>query len=137
MNLFTYGTLMFPEVWERIAIGEFPAQEASLPGYAIFRVRDALYPGIVQSDNGSIVTGKIYEGIDEDTLYELDTYESSFYERIVVRAKGINGDDLDCYAYVVPSSRREMLTCEPWDAEHFSRNLLHAYLNGEISNALE
>ena len=137
MNLFTYGTLMFPEVWERIAIGEFPAQKGTLAGYSVYRVRDALYPGIILSDNGAIVSGKIYQGLDDDTLYELDTYESSFYERIIVQARTAEGASLDCYAYVVPQSRRDLLTDEPWDAEHFSQNLLHAYLNGEISNALE
>ena len=57
MKLFTYGTLMFPEVWERISIGPFPSRPATLRGYSIFRVRDALYPGILRSKNGAVVNG--------------------------------------------------------------------------------
>ena len=49
MNLFTYGTLMFPEVWQRIGVGDFSSIPATLPGFAIFRVRDAVFPGIVRA----------------------------------------------------------------------------------------
>lgn len=130
MNLFTYGTLMFPEVWKRIAIGEFPARSATLLGYAAYRVRDALYPGIVRSGNGSFVEGLLYEGLDEDTLFELDTYESSFYERILVVVKTEDGVEHECHAYIVPESRRGLLTDERWDADHFSKHHLDKYLDG-------
>lgn len=130
MNLFTYGTLMFPEVWQRISIGEFPAQPATLRGYEIYCVKDALYPGIVCTENDSIVNGLMYEGLDEDTLYELDTYESSFYERIPVVAVTNDGSEQECHAYVVPGTRRDLLTKERWDAEFFREHELEKYLCG-------
>ena len=54
-HLFTYGTLMFQEVWQAIVcpddVGrDFPSTPARLDGYQIFRVKDALYPGIIKSD---------------------------------------------------------------------------------------
>jgi gamma-glutamylcyclotransferase (GGCT)/AIG2-like uncharacterized protein YtfP len=47
MHLFTYGTLMFPEVWQAVVGRQFETTPAQLPGYQIFRVRDAVYPGII------------------------------------------------------------------------------------------
>lgn len=130
MNLFTYGTLMFPEVWQRISIGEFPAQPASLRGYEIYYVKGALYPGIIRTDRDSIVSGLLYVGLDEDTLFELDTYESSFYKRIPVVALTADGTEQECHAYTVPDSRRDLLTDRHWDAVRFRENELEKYLEG-------
>ncbi len=130
MHLFTYGTLMFPEVWQRISIGEFPSQPAVLRGYAMYRVKDAVYPGIIRCDETTEVWGLVYADLDEDTLFELDTYESSFYERLPVTVKTVDGGDLECHAYIVPPSRRDLLTNDVWDREWFRLNELDKYLNG-------
>lgn len=130
MNLFTYGTLMFPEVWQRISIDLFPGQPATLRGYSMFRVKDAVYPGITPCDSASEVRGIIYCDLDEDTLFELDTYESTFYKRQPVRATLNDGSEIDCHAYIVPPSRRDMLTDDPWDSNWFRTHELDKYLNG-------
>lgn len=130
MKLFTYGTLMFPEVWRRISIGEFPSQPATLYGYEIYGVKDAVYPGIVRTNGNSVVKGLLYEGLDKDTLFELDTYESSFYERIPVVAVTADGVETKCHAYVVPDNRRDLLTKERWDADRFREHELEKYLHG-------
>lgn len=130
MRLFTYGTLMFPEVWERIALPCYPSQPAKLPGYAIFRVLDAVYPGIVRSEATSFVNGVVYEGLDEEALLELDTYESRFYERQTVNVTLEDGEQCSCQAYVVPEQRRERLSAEAWDPQWFRTHELQRYLHG-------
>jgi hypothetical protein len=40
------------------------------------------------------------------------------------------GEILECHAYIVPDSRRDLLTEEVWDAEYFRLNELDKYLNG-------
>jgi gamma-glutamylcyclotransferase (GGCT)/AIG2-like uncharacterized protein YtfP len=130
MHLFTYGTLTFPAVWERISVGTFPSRPAVLQGYAMYRVKDAVYPGIVRSDTKSAVQGVLYDDLDEDTLFELDTYESSFYERLPVIVTVEDGTEVECHAYVVPEARRDLLTNERWDREWFCTHELHRYLNG-------
>jgi len=132
MQLFTYGTLMFPEVWKRISVGQLPSEPATLHGYACYRVRDAVYPGIIQSEENSLVPGLVYRDLDEETLFELDTYESDFYKRLPVQVVTEDGEKIDCQAYVVPELRREMLTDEPWDPEWFHQHELQKYLYGEI-----
>ena len=96
----------------------------------MFRVKDAVYPGIIQSDAASEVHGLLHEDLDEDTLFELDTYESSFYQRLPVEVVTEDGAVVECHAYSVPDSRRELLTDEPWDKEWFRGHELHRYLNG-------
>ena len=129
-NLFAYGTLMFPEVWERIGIEEFKSTPAILPGFAIYRVHDAVFPGIVRASEENCVKGVMYLDLDEETLFEIDTYESGLYKREEVTATLDNGEVVQCSAYVIPDSRRQALTEEPWDAAQFQENELKKYLNG-------
>ena len=129
MNLFTYGTLMFPEVWRRIGIGEYSSHPATLPGFAIYRVKDAVFPGIVRADPHHQVSGVLYLDLDEDVLFELDAYESDLYERIPVIVATEAGP-FECTAFVIPDSRREALTDEPWDANWFKEHQLKKYLHG-------
>ena len=88
MHLFTYGTLTFPEVWQRIAVcdpdSKTDSEPATLHGFAIFRVKDAVFPGIIRAREADFVKGVLYRNLDEETLFELDTYESDFYERQTV-----------------------------------------------------
>jgi gamma-glutamylcyclotransferase (GGCT)/AIG2-like uncharacterized protein YtfP len=130
MHLFTYGTLVFPEVWQRIAVREAAAERASLTGFAIYRVRDAVFPGIVRAEPVNAVAGVLYRDLDENTLFELDAYESDFYCRETVAVVTETGDTVECQAYVVPEKRRDLLTDEPWDAEWFAEHKLEKYLNG-------
>ena len=130
MHLFTYGTLVFPEVWQRIAVREAAAQSATLSGYAIYRVKDAVYPGIVRAGEVDRVSGVLYRDLDDDTLFELDAYESDFYQRLAVWVTTGDGESVECQAYVVPDSRRDMLTDEPWDTQWFAEHKLAKYLKG-------
>jgi len=129
MNLFTYGTLTFPEVWKRLDVGEFPSQVATLPGFAIYRVKDAVFPGIVRASPDERVTGLLYQNLDEDVLVELDAYESDLYDRIPVIVATERGP-IDCTAYVIADSHREALTNEVWDAKAFEEHQLAKYLQG-------
>ena len=130
MNLFTYGTLVFPEVWQRIAVREAVAEPAVLAGFAIYRVRGAVFPGIVREDSLDGVQGVLYRDLDDDTVFELDAYESDFYLREAVTVVTDAGEAVGCQVYVVPDFRRDMLTDETWDAKWFAEHKLEKYLSG-------
>jgi gamma-glutamylcyclotransferase (GGCT)/AIG2-like uncharacterized protein YtfP len=55
MHLFTYGTLMFPEVWQAVVGRQFESTPAVAPGYQIFRVKDAVFPGIIAAIYSGII----------------------------------------------------------------------------------
>lgn len=131
MHLFTYGTLMFPEVWRRIALREAVSERASLSGFAIYRVKDSIIPGIVQTQDGDCVEGVLYWNLDEEMLFELDAYESEFYSREPVKVTTNSGQTVDCQAYIVPADRHDMLSDERWDADWFAKHKLASYLNGD------
>ena len=130
MSLFAYGTLMFAEVWQRIGIGEFQSQPATLKGFAVYRLCDSVLPGMLQTSDSDQTSGLIYHGLDEDTLFELDAYESDLYQRIAVQATAIDGRAIECQAYVIPKSHRQAVSDEPWDATWFEQHELKNYRRG-------
>ena len=129
MYLFTYGTLMFADVWRRVGLGDFPSENARLRGYAVYRVQRALYPGLVRTNNiVDEVPGRLYSQLDEQAVRCLDAYESEMYNRVVVSVTRDDGSAVDCFVYVWPEARRHRLTDEPWDPGWFERHELAQYL---------
>ena len=130
MNLFTYGTLMFPEVWQRIGISASDSEPATLKGYAAYRLRDAVFPGIVEAAADDLVEGVLYHNLDEETLFELDAYESDLYDRSAVQVVTADGTLVESQSYVIPNNRRQALSDERWDPKRFEERELVKYLNG-------
>jgi gamma-glutamylcyclotransferase (GGCT)/AIG2-like uncharacterized protein YtfP len=118
MNVFTYGTLMFPEVWRAVVGREFATVGGIATGFEVFRVKDAVFPGIVEAGQRS-VRGVIYLDVDPNSIKRLDKFEDDFYERRSIWIDCEDGQRLAADAYVVPESNRRVLTDEVWDRESF------------------
>ena len=126
-NLFAYGTLMFPEIWRRIANREFDPVPATLTGFAVFRIRGDLYPVMVP-DEAQIVVGLVYRDLDAAMIARLDAYESVMYDRVAVEAESTSGERLPCEAYVLAERYRDLRSEQPWTAEWFQREAMAQYL---------
>jgi gamma-glutamylcyclotransferase (GGCT)/AIG2-like uncharacterized protein YtfP len=119
MHVFTYGSLMFPEVWRSVVGKDFATIEGIAAGYSIFRVRDAAFPGITPASAGSSVTGLVYLDVDDESIARLDRFEDTFYDRLTLQIDCRSGGQREADAYVVPEKNRHVLTAEPWTAGWF------------------
>jgi gamma-glutamylcyclotransferase (GGCT)/AIG2-like uncharacterized protein YtfP len=119
MHVFTYGTLMFPEVWKIVVGREFDTVKGAAAGFAIFRVGDAVYPGIAASNKASIVPGIVYLDVDAAAIKRLDRFEGEYYERQRLAVDCADGERRKADAYIIPPRNRHVLTAEPWTAESF------------------
>jgi gamma-glutamylcyclotransferase (GGCT)/AIG2-like uncharacterized protein YtfP len=119
MHVFTYGTLMFPQVWRAVVGREFPTREGIAKGFAIFRVRDAVFPGIAEASDERHVRGVVYLDVDEASLARLDRFEDDFYERRNLIIDCEDGTQRQADAYVVPAANLDVLSSEPWDRDAF------------------
>jgi gamma-glutamylcyclotransferase (GGCT)/AIG2-like uncharacterized protein YtfP len=119
MHVFTYGTLMFPEVWQAVVGRQFKSMEATAPGFAIYRVVDAVFPGIVKAGDDDAVQGVVYLDVDDASVARLDTFEDTFYERQALWLRCADGQTLAAETYVVPPQNRRVLTDEVWRREEF------------------
>jgi len=116
MHVFTYGSLMFPAVWERVVRGKYRAVPAMLPGHARYEVSGETYPGMVlQAD--SAVNGVLYLDVDDADLLALDVFEGSEYRRDVVTVSVTAEENLTAVTYVFTADER--LTDKTWEAESF------------------
>ena len=125
MHVFTYGSLMFPAVWERVVRGRYRSVPAMLPGYARYAVEGETYPGMVQQSD-SAVNGVLYFDVDDADLLTLDVFEGSEYRREQVRVS-IADDQVEVaqtYLFMV----QERLSDRDWDPQAFRmESFLSAY----------
>jgi gamma-glutamylcyclotransferase (GGCT)/AIG2-like uncharacterized protein YtfP len=119
MNVFTYGTLMFPEIWQRVAGRAALAVRGHLAHFSIYRVDGAEYPGVIASNDGDYVKGVLYLDVDAASLASLDAFEGDLYRRAVVSVDCDDGVTRQAETYVIPPERRDVLTSEPWRADQF------------------
>jgi gamma-glutamylcyclotransferase (GGCT)/AIG2-like uncharacterized protein YtfP len=119
MHVFTYGTLMFPEVWQAVVGHSFESVEGTAAGFEVFRVRDAVFPGIVAGAGECSVHGLVYLDVDRDSMERLDRFEDDFYDRRAVSVDCSDGQRRMAEAYIVPPVNRSLLTNEPWGRESF------------------
>lgn len=120
MNLFTYGTLMAPDIMEEVSGIVLESVEATLPGYQRFQVRDEQYPGIVVADDQK-VTGILYLNVSADAMKRLDLFEGDMYRRESVTCD-LGGETLPAMTYVVKEEHAHRLTSNAWDFDTFLKD---------------
>jgi hypothetical protein len=127
MNLFTYGSLMFPEVWQRVTGLSAPGEEAVLQGHVARRIRGQSYPALVQ-EAGAETSGVLYRGVSGEAVARLDAFEGSFYERVEVGV--VLGDGTRCCAWAYRAGREDDpdILLERWDAAGFAARGLAVFL---------
>lgn len=116
MHIFTYGSLMFPEVWQRIVRGACRSAPATLAGYRRRIVRNVSYPGMVP-DPGESVPGLLYLDVDLQDVQALDRFEGAEYERRDVQVMLTDGSTMQAQAYVYLHPER--LSDLAWQPERF------------------
>lgn len=120
MNVFTYGSLMYPEVWDRVVRGQYRGAAARLQGWARRAIADASYPGAIRVI-GEQIDGRLWFDVDADDLARLDAFESTEYQRVGVRVQLCSGrdDPIEAQLYEFLSPNR-LLACD-WDTAGFER----------------
>jgi len=127
VNVFTYGSLMFDEVW-RAVVGRLGASTPGrLDGFEAWRVAGQTFPGLTPAA-GHRVAGRIWHDVTDAELARLDTFESGMYQRELLPVMADGGAALACWTYLVRPDSRGLLLAQPWDREEFRRVHLPAFL---------
>lgn len=116
MHIFTYGSLMFPEVWTRVVRGRYRSRPARLPDHVRFAVRSASYPGIVPRPD-ACVDGVLYLDVESADLALLDRFEGPEYDRRPVAVSCGEGNRIEAETYVYRDGAN--LTGTGWDPARF------------------
>ncbi|HYD61148.1 MAG TPA: gamma-glutamylcyclotransferase family protein [Noviherbaspirillum sp.] len=116
VHVFTYGSLMFPQVWQRVVRGEYRSSAARLDGHARFEIAGETYPGMIVRP-GASVEGVLYFDVSPADVAALDAFEGEEYRRDTVRVALPSGELVDAgtYLYLLP----QKLSDSPWRPEAF------------------
>jgi Gamma-glutamyl cyclotransferase, AIG2-like len=113
---------MFPPVVQSV-IGRVPdGHPAAVEGYRRLEVAGEVFPGLIKA-SGSRVEGVLYLDLSKDDWERLTAFEDDFYELEEVTVFS-SGAVVEALAYVVPPSRRSLLSEKAWDPESFRKNHL-------------
>ena len=124
-HLFTYGSLMFEDVWNRLVRGNYLSQKATLMGYARRSVKNDEYPVIFQADE--FVEGVVYYDINEEDMITLDAFEGEYYERREVELLVKNAPVHAC-VYVLKEHYFDIIDPKPWSEAHFATEGIKRFL---------
>ncbi|MDF1656458.1 MAG: gamma-glutamylcyclotransferase [Verrucomicrobiales bacterium] len=131
MNVFVYGTLLVPRIWELVTeCPDLDSTEAFLKGHSIWTVKGATFPAIREESpsHESLVRGRVYFDIPAPALQRLDLYEDSFYERVPIKVH-TKGGIVDADVYRAPQEKADAIVSEnPWSLEWFEMNGLEDFL---------
>lgn len=137
-NIFVYGTLLFPEILERLTGKTFKSKEGYLNDFKRYEIFDdnipRKYPAIIES-KGEKVEGKIVFDLDQESLNILNYFEDEKYEPKILKAYSHSGEEYQVLVYVWKDEFKDMLKGD-WDIDYFKDNYLSIYLNEIIPRVL-
>ena len=130
-NVFTYGSLMFPEVWQRVVSGRYRSASAVVEHHVRLAIRGETYPGMIERA-GCRVTGVVYYEVDPQDVACLDHFEGGEYRRasLVALAEEI---EIPVEAYLFEATQRLLET--DWQPETFQmQRFLDSYCRDKLGD---
>ncbi len=124
-NVFTYGSLMFAPVWERVVRGKYKNALARLDGHSRHALVGETYPG-VRINSAAQVSGRVYFDVDAADVARLDDFEGDNYDRLITPVQLESGETVDAgfYLYKGPLA----FTSQDWDPHWFDREGMAVFL---------
>ena len=114
-HIFTYGSLMFEEVWNSLVLGQYTSAPAFLEGYARRCVKNKEYPVVFEANES--VNGILYYDVEPYDVERLDAFEGEYYERKTI----LLNNCIDAHVYVLKKEYYEIIDDKPWDEEAFAK----------------
>lgn len=128
MNVFTYGSLMFADVWNAVVRGYYSGSVGRIKGFVRRRVKNETYPALIHSASNDVLQGYIYFNVSKLDLNRLDRFEGDYYQREIVKVALEEGASTNAAVYVFKDEHAGLVDEEPWDVNWFEREGLAMFL---------
>lgn len=131
-HVFSYGSLMFPQVWERVVRGRYRSAPAGVHGHVRYALAGETYPGMI-ARAGSTVQGVVYFDVDAQDLALLDAFEGIEYRRDAISAQLDSGETImaETYIFLLPN----LLSNQPWRPEAFQmQRFIESYCRDKLGD---
>jgi len=128
-HVFTYGSLMYDEVWSLVVAGSYEKSTATLAHYIRRAVISEEYPVVFRQAGSPGVAGVIYFNVTEADILRLDEFEGEFYERMQEEVMLEKGGTVLSELYTLKDSYRHIASENEWDADRFERSGMKKFLH--------
>lgn len=118
-HVFTYGSLMFEMVWNRVIEGEYEKSAATLANYIRRTVINEEYPAVFRQMDSAGVRGILYFNVTDNDVLRLDKFEGQFYTRKREQVTVEKSTQLSAEVYVIQDRYRHIVSENEWDPVHF------------------
>ena len=118
VNLFAYGSLMLPAVFQQVAKRVPRSTEARLMNFKRVCVQNESYPAALPA-MGEQIIGTLWLDVSEEEILQLDAFEGSDYQRVIVNVSDLAGQPYAACFY--QWNRDDGLVDQPWDLDWFKR----------------
>ena len=131
-HVFTYGSLMFDAVWQRVVRGQYRSAGATLDNHVRLIVDGETYPGMI-ARVGSTVAGVLYFDVDGADLAALDHFEGLDYERVCVPVSTNSNGIVEAETYLYLPKQR--LLEQAWEPQEFQmQRFLQTYCREKLGD---
>lgn len=128
-NIFTYGSLMFEDVWRKVVRQEYEKVDGILYGFDRKAVRNEEYPALVKGIRDSSVNGIVYKDVGSKDVLRLDNFEGEYYKRVKGQVLLTDNQTLTVIFYVLKPEYTHILSDQNWDPERFKRVGIDKFLD--------
>lgn len=129
-NVFTYGSLMYPAVWDRVVRGKYQSSLGTIQGFRRLGVRGEDYPALVIDKHSAPIEGRVYFDVAEDDVALLDSFESTQYTRVSI---AVSVDQRPVIADAYLFLEIEKTADHDWDPAAFEREGLKRFMTSYMS----
>jgi gamma-glutamylcyclotransferase (GGCT)/AIG2-like uncharacterized protein YtfP len=126
-NIFTYGSLMFPSVWQNIVKHSYDSQTALLDGFRRTYIYDDDYPVVLPRAGQKNLEGVVYFSVKHLDINRLDIFEGDYYYRRRAYPTILQDEQtqtVEADLYVLKPQYAHLASRRPWDPEFFARREL-------------
>lgn len=128
-NLFTYGSLMFPEVWRYFQSEESSDhQNATLTDFKRISIKNEYFPAIVPAGNFA-VTGILYHNISDETLDKINLFEGDLYLKNKVTVETQSNLKIEAWTYILSPQYYHLADKPLWDESKFKTLHLQEFIS--------
>jgi gamma-glutamylcyclotransferase (GGCT)/AIG2-like uncharacterized protein YtfP len=130
-HIFTYGSLMYPQIMERVCGLHLMSRPATLHHFRRSRLHNLDYPGIFALKDDH-VPGILYLNLPTPALRRLDDFEGDQYVRREVEVEVDDGQYISAMTYVLQAHCQDLVTGEEWDFGAFLSSGKDRFINSYI-----
>ncbi len=118
-HVFTYGSLMYEQIWNLVVEGVYQKSTATISGYIRRTVMGEDYPALLSQTGAAATDGILYFNVTGADLCRLDEFEGRYYARKLEPVVVENGSTFSAEVYVFKDRYLHLVSPNEWDPAHF------------------